>query len=144
MNENRKKAATLSARGNALFFACILLSVLCFAFAVTAENTAVLVLGWVGGGVLLVLGAILVFLLSRAASRYAALAKGEEESALAAQKAARDAVGEDGLPAEFCAEIRDYSAPQLRLILEEQKDEYTEAEYAYIEKTLAKKEAQGE
>lgn len=142
MNENRKKAATLSARGNALFFACILLSVLCFAFAVTAENTAVLVLGWVGGGVLLVLGGLLVFLFSRAASRYAALAKEEETAVAAREKAERDAVGEDGLPAAFCAEIRDYSAAQLRLILEEQKEEYTDAEYAYIKKTLVKKESE--
>ena len=68
----------------------------------------------------------------------------EEEARLAAEKKAEDEknlekFAEDGLPGAFCYEIRGYSAPQLRLILAEQKDEYTPEEFAFIKKVLAEK-----
>ena len=141
--ENRAKAARVSTRGNLLFFLMMLLALLSGAFAATAEDQTTLVLGLVGTGVCLVVGGVLVFIHSRIASRYLALAK-EEEARLAAEKKAEDEknlekFAEDGLPGAFCYEIRGYSAPQLRLILEEQKDEYTPEEFAFIKKVLAEK-----
>ena len=141
---NREKAARTSSRGNLLFFAAVMLSLLSGAFAVTAQNQTTLILGLVLAGVFLVSGAVLVYIHSRIAGKYTALAK-EEEAAEAKQKeeeAKRDIekFSECGLPGAFCYEIRGYSPAQLRLILDEQKDEYTEAEYAFIKKVLAEKE----
>ena len=42
-------------------------------------------------------------------------------------------------PAAFCREIRAYSPAQLRLIIDEQKSEYSEEEFAYIQKILTLK-----
>ncbi len=142
---NRELAARASSRGNLFFFACVMLALLAGAFAVTAENQTVLILGLVLAGVFLVLGAVLVYLHARIVSKYTALAK-EEEAVLAKEKEEEakrniERFSECGLPGAFCYEIRGYSPAQLRLILDEQKSEYTEAEYAFIEKVLAEKEA---
>lgn len=141
--ENRAKAARASTRGNLLFFLMMLLALLSGAFAATAKDQTTLILGFVGTGVCLVAGGVLVFIHSRIASRYLKLAK-EEEARLAAAKKAEDEknlekFAEDGLPGAFCHEIRGYSAPQLRLIVDEQKDEYTPEEFAFIKKVLAEK-----
>ena len=121
----------------------VMLALLSGAFAATAEKQAVLILGLSLAGVFLVLGCVLVYLHSRIAGKYTALAK-EEEAVLAAHAAEEakkniEALSEDGLPGAFCHEIRGYSPAQLRLILDEQKDEYTEEEYAFIEKVLSEK-----
>ena len=58
---------------------------------------------------------------------------------LEAAEADVEAASEDGLPGLFCREIRGYAPAQLRLILDEQKDEYTPEEYAFIEKVLKEK-----
>ena len=140
---NREKAAQVSSRGNLLFFVAVALSVVAGAFAVTASNDTTLILGLVFVGVFLALGGILVFIHSRIADKYKALAK-EEEAAKAREleeeaKRNIEAFSEDGLPGAFCHEIRGYSPAQLRLILSEQKDEYTPEEYAFIEKVLSEK-----
>ena len=140
---NREKAARAAQRGNLLFFASVLLALLAGAFAVTAENQTTLILSLVLAGVFLVLGAVLVYLHARVRARYDALAK-EEEAVLAAEaeEEARKNIekfSECGLPGAFCREIRGYSPAQLRLILEEQKDEYTPEEYAFIERVLSEK-----
>ena len=141
---NREKAARASSRGYLFFFACVMLALLAGAFAVTAENQTTLIVGLSLAGVFLVLGSVLVYVHSRIAGKYNLLAKAEEEEAAKAkaEEAKRniEKFSEDGLPGAFCYEIRGYSAPQLRLILDEQKDEYTEKEYAFIEKVLAEKE----
>ena len=142
--ENRIKAARASTRGNLFFFGAMLLALLSGAFAATAESKTVLIVALVCTGVFLVLGGVLVYLHSRIASRYLALAK-EEEARLAAAKKAEDEknlekFAEDGLPGAFCYEIRGYSAAQLRLILAEQEDEYTPEEFAFIKKVLTEKE----
>ena len=141
---NREMAARASSRGNLLFFACVMLALLSGAFAVTAQDRTTLILGLVLAGVFLVAGAVLVYLHSRIVSKYTALAKEEEA---AAQKAREEEArqnaekfSEDGLPGAFCYEIRGYSPAQLRLILDEQKSEYTDAEYAFIQKVLKEKE----
>lgn len=140
---NRQKAARAAQRGNLFFFAAVMLALLSGAFAVTAENQLTLILGLVFCGVFLVLGSVLVFLHSRMASRYIVAAK--EEEAILAEKERIEAekniekFSEDGLPGLFCREIRGYSPAQLRLILDEQKDEYSEEEYAFIQKVLAEK-----
>ena len=41
--------------------------------------------------------------------------------------------------ASFVREIRSLDAPDLRVILDEQKDLYTEEEYAYIEEVMAER-----
>ena len=140
---NREKAARTASRGNLLFFASVLLAILSGAFAATANDQTTLILGLVFTGIFLVLGALLVFVHSRVAGKYTALAKEEEAAkALEAEEEAKrniEAFSEDGLPGAFCHEIRGYSPAQLRLILDEQKDEYTPEEYAFIEKVLSEK-----
>lgn len=140
---NRERAARAATRGNLFFFVCILLAVLAGAFAATAENQTVLILGLVLAGVFLVLAAVLVYIHSRIAGKYTALAK-EEEAELARIRAEElrmniEKCSEDGLPGAFCHEIRGYSPAQLRLILDEQKDDYSPEEYAFIEKVLKEK-----
>ena len=141
--DNRINAQKASALGNGLFFAAVMLALLSGAFAVTAKNELTLILGLVFCGVFLALGCVAVFLCSRRAGRFAALAK-EKESVAAAEKAAwekanLESFAEDGLPGAFCREIRGYSPAQLRLILDEQVSEYTPEEFAFIEKVLAEK-----
>ena len=140
---NREKAMQASSRGNLLFFGSVMLSVVAGAFAVTANDQTSLILGLVLVGVFLALGAILVLIHSRIADKYKALAK-EEEAVKAREleeeaKRNIEAFSEDGLPGAFCYEMRSYSPAQLRLILSEQKDEYTPEEYAFIEKVLSEK-----
>jgi len=141
---NREKAARIATRGNIFFFLCIMLSLLSGAFAATTKDRLILILALVACGVFLVLGGVLVFLHSRSASRYMALAR-EEEARLAEEKRLADErelekFTEDGLPGAFCYEIRKYSVPQLRLIIDEQDDEYTPEEFAFIKKVLAERE----
>ncbi|MBE6656072.1 MAG: hypothetical protein E7609_04295 [Ruminococcaceae bacterium] len=140
---NRENAARAATRGNLFFFACVMLALLAGAFAATAENKTMLILGLSFAGVFLVLGGVLVYIHSRIVGKYMALAK-EEEAALAARAAEEErknieTFSEDGLPGAFCYEIRGYSPAQLRLILDEQRGEYTEEEYAFIEKVLSEK-----
>ena len=80
----------------------------------------------------LFVGGLGVFVMSELALRY-------EERDKKAQEA-RIMQGEDGLPGEFCAQIRGYNEAQLRLILDEQTDLYNEAELTFIKKVLAEKE----
>lgn len=141
--ENRIKAARVSTRGNLLFFLMMMLALLAGAYAATSEDQTQLIVGLVLAGVFLVVGGVLVFVHSRIASRYMALAK-EEEARDAARKKEEEQknlekFAEDGLPGAFCYEIRGYSAAQLRLILDEQEDEYTSEEFAFIKKVLAEK-----
>ena len=141
---NREKAARAATRSNLIFFASVMLSLLAGAFAVTTEDKTTLIVSLVVSGVILTLGAVSVYLHSRVVGKYNALAKAEEEAA-AKQKAEEDKkniekFSECGLPGAFCYEMRGYSPAQLRLILDEQKDEYTAEEYAFIEKVLAEKE----
>lgn len=140
---NKEKAARAATRGNLLFFACVMLALLSGAFGVAAEDQTTRIIGFVLCGVCLVLGGVLVYLHSRIADKYKALAK--EDEAIRAKREAEEAerniaaFAEDGLPGLFCREIRGYSPAQLRLILDEQKDEYTPEEYAFIEKVLEEK-----
>ena len=142
---NREKAARTSTRGNIFFFGCIFLALFAGAFGATSTDTTVLIIAFSACGVFLALGGVLVFLHSRSASRYMALAR-EEEARLAEEKRLADERNlekftEDGLPGAFCYEIRKYSAPQLRLIIDEQESEYTPEEFAFIKKVLAEREA---
>ena len=142
--ESLKKAKLYSLIGNLVFFACMLLAILAGAFLVTAEDNTTLMLSLCLGGAALVLGGVLVFLFRRAAAGHLALARAEEEAIRAAAEAEAEAnaaaPGEDGLPVGFCREIRAYSLPQLRLIADEQKDEYSEKEMAFILKVIAERE----
>ena len=136
---NRELAARAAMRGNLLFFLCVALALLAGAFGVTAEDKTVLVLGLALCAFFLVLAGVLVYIHSRIADKYRALVK-EEEAAMQAEKEKDiESFSEDGLPGLFCREIRGYSPAQLRLILDEQKDAYSPAEYAFIEKVLEEK-----
>ena len=136
---NRELAARAAMRGNLLFFLCVALAILAGAFAVSADNSALLTVGLVLCGVFLVLGGVLVYIHSRIADKYRALVKEEEAAALVEKEKDIESFSEDGLPGLFCREIRGYSPAQLRLILDEQKDEYSPEEYAFIEKVLEEK-----
>lgn len=136
---NRELAARAAMRGNLLFFLCVALALLAGAFGVTAEDKTVLILGLVLCGAFLVLAGVLVYIHSRIADKYRLLAKQDEEALALAAEADIEAFAEDGLPGLFCREIRGYSPAQLRLILDEQKDEYSPEEYAFIEKVLEEK-----
>ena len=136
---NRELAARAATRGNLLFFGCIMLALLAGAFGVTAGDRAVMIASFVLCGAFLVLAGVLVYIHSRIADKYRAKAKEEEAAQNAAAAEKIEALGEDGLPGLFCREIRGYSPAQLRLILDEQKDEYSPEEYAFIEKVLEEK-----
>lgn len=82
----------------------------------------------------LCVGAFAVYLTAQVALVYEKAAKKEAEAKLLAE-------GEDGLPGDFCHQIRSYNASQLRLIIDEQADVYNEAEFAYIKKVLKEKES---
>ena len=84
------------------------------------------------GAFALLVGALGVFVMSELALRY------EEKAKRSMQE--RLMMGEDGLPGEFCAQMRAYNAAQLRLILDEQMELYTPEEVAYIKKVLAEKD----
>ena len=137
----RKTAAELVTRANLLaglakgvFFLLCILSVLGFAFAVTYYDReggeAVAVAGLVAGIVLLIAAGVSVALLSHAAGK-----------AKAAATQAVDALyeGEDGLPKEFCLSIREETVENLKTILEEQKEDYSAQEYAFIAKVYESK-----
>ena len=138
---NREKAARTSTRGNLLFFGCIFVALFAGAWGATAKTQTMMIIALVLCGVFLVLGGVLVYLHSRAVSRYMKAAR-EEEARLAEEKRLEDErnlekFSEDGLPGAFCYEIRKYSVPQLRLIIDEQESEYTPEEFAFIKKVLA-------
>lgn len=141
MQNERSRAADLVARANlfagltkAVFGILCLLSILGFAFAVSyydregGKTTAII--GLVAGIVLLVGAAVSAALLSRVAAR-----------AKVAATRAVDALyeGEDGLQREFCLAIRGETVENLKTILEEQKDDYTPEEYAFIAKVYESK-----
>ena len=96
----REKAARTATRGNMLFFASVMLALLSGAFAVTAENQPTLIVSLSLCGVFLVLGCVLVFLHSRIASRYADLARTEEERQ--PEALSDETFAEDGLSGAFC------------------------------------------
>jgi hypothetical protein len=123
--------------GKIFFLASVLFSIFEYATAVTAvgaegaEHTVMT--GFVLGSAALIFGIFGAFLFHQVSSVFLTFAEAE------AKKAEEAFEGEDGLPAAFCLEIRAYSPAQLRLILDEQKDEYSAEEFAYIEKILAEK-----
>ena len=124
--------------GKIFFLFAVLFSLYEYAVGVTSISTssALATQGFVLGTVSLIFGLFGAFLFHEVSALFLSLA--EEE----AKKADEAWQGEDGLPAAFCREIRGYSAAQLRLIIDEQKDEYSEKEFAYIEKILALKTQQ--
>ena len=102
---------------------------------ITGENEALRAFAgqsFVIGAFALLVGALGVFVMSELALRY------EEKDKKAMEE--RLMMGEDGLPGEFCAQMRSYNAAQLRLILDEQADLYNAEETAYIRKVLAEKD----
>lgn len=130
------RAALLRLIGNICFFAFILISIVFFALAVSAVTT---VLWYILGGLFLIAAAVSVALFRSFAAKQEEIGRAMLAEAEAEVPTAPPA---DGLSAAFCDEMRAYSAPQLRLILDEQKDEYSPAEYAFIQKLLAEKEAE--
>ena len=130
------RAARLRLIGNLCFFVGILASIVFFALAVSEVTTA---LWYILGGVLLIAAAVSVALFRSFAAKQEEIGRAMLAEAEAKAPTAPPA---DGLSAAFCDEMRAYSAPQLRLILDEQKDEYSPAEYAFIQKLLAEKEAE--
>lgn len=128
------KTALLSGLTKGVFFLLCLLSVLGFAFAVTYYDKeggkTLATVGLVCGIVLLLGAALSAALFSRAAAKV----RKEAEEALHALYE-----GEDGLPKEFCLSIREETVENLKAILEEQKENYTEEEYAFIAKVYEEK-----
>jgi len=131
------RARAVNVIGMIFFFASVLFSIFEFAVGVTAIGDAgredFVISGFVLGAAALIFGLFGAYLFHEVAAVFLTFAKAEQEKADAAFR------GEDGLPEAFCREIRAYSPAQLRLILEEQKDEYSQEEYAYIQKILARK-----
>ena len=126
------RAARLRLAANLCFFACILASIFFFALAVSSEVTNLLYLAL--GGLFLIAAAVSVALLRHFAAKAEAIGRAElpvEEAPVAPPA--------EGLSAAFCDEVRAYSAPQLRLILDEQREAYSAEEYAFIQKVLAEK-----
>ena len=121
--------------GKIFFFLTVLFAAYEYAIGVTSIGTdpTRVTSGFLGGSVALVLGLFGVFLFHQVA--YLFLALYEEE----VKKAEEAFEGEDGLSAAFCREILSYSPAQLRLIIDEQREEYSEEEFAYIQKILSRK-----
>ena len=121
--------------GKIFFFLAVLFAIYEYALGVTniGVNPTLVTSGFVGGSVALVLALFGAFLFHQLAAVF--LTFYEEEL----KKAEEAFEGEDGVSAAFCREILAYSPGQLRLIIDEQKDEYSEAEFAYIQKILARK-----
>ncbi len=130
------RAARLRLIGNLCFFAAVLASIVFFALAVSEVTTA---LWYILGGVLLIVAAVSVALLRLAAGKQEEIGRAMVAEAEAKAPPTPPA---DGLSAAFCDEMRAYSVPQLRLILDEQRDEYSPEEYAFIQKLLAEKQAE--
>lgn len=137
MNKNLSRARMINTVGKIYFFFSVLFAILAFAIAVTSvgvagkEDTALM--GFVLGGAALLFSPFFVFLFYEVEAVFVGFA--EED----AKRAMEQFPGEDGMTGDFCREIYSYTPAQLRLILDEQKDEYTPEEYAYIEKVLARK-----
>ncbi len=121
--------------GKIFFLFAVLFSLYEYAVGVTAlgENAELAAQGFVLGSASLVFGLFGAFLFHELSAVFMTFAEAE------AKKAEAEWEGEDGLPAAFCLEIRAYSPAQLRLIIDEQKDEYSEKEFAYIQKILTLK-----
>ena len=137
MQQHLSRARTLNIVGKIFFFCVVLFSVYEFAVAVTyfgKEGMEEIVnQGFVFGGASLVFGLFGAFAFHQIEAVFLHFA--EEE----AKKAMAEFPGEDGLSGDFCREIFSYSPAQLRLILDEQEDEYTPEEFAYIRKVLKRK-----
>ncbi len=137
MNKNLSRARTINTVGKIFFFLAMLFAVLLFAIAVTSvgvagkEDTALF--GFVLGGGALIFSVFGVFLFSQIEAVFLGFAEAD------AKKAMEEFPGEDGMTGDFCREMFSYTPAQLRLILDEQKEDYTPEEYAYIEKVLARK-----
>ncbi len=123
--------------GKIFFFFAMLFAILEFAIAVSSVGVEgksdTMLQGFVLGGAALVFSVFGVFLFSQVEAVFLAFAEAD------AKKAMEEFPGEDGMTGDFCREMYSYTPAQLRLILDEQKDEYTPEEYAYIEKVLARK-----
>lgn len=130
-----ERARLTNVVGKIFFLFAVLFAVYEYALGVTnvGANAAVATEGFVLGTVSLIFGLFGVFLFHEVEAVFVTFAEAE------AKEAEEKFPGEDGLPAAFCREIRGYSAAQLRLIVDEQKDEYSAEEYAYIQKILAQK-----
>ena len=123
--------------GKIFFLFVVLFAVYEYAVGVTnvGVNAALSTNGFVIGTASLVFGLFGAFLFHQVSALFLTFAEAEV-------KAAEESFpGEDGLDGAFCREIRAYSPAQLRLILDEQKDEYSEKEFAYIQKILDQKTA---
>lgn len=130
-----ERARLVNTVGKIFFLFAVLFAVYEFATGVTnvGVNAAIAANGFVLGTAALIFGLFGAFLFHQVAGFFLSLAEKEV-------KAAEESFpGEDGLDGAFCREIRSYSLPQLRLILDEQKDEYSEKEFAYIQKILDQK-----
>lgn len=121
--------------GKIFFLFAVLFALYEYAVGVTAvgENAELATQGFVLGSVSLIFGLFGAFLFYELSHVFMTFAEAE------AKKAEAEWQGEDGLPAAFCLEIRAYSPAQLRLIIDEQKGEYSEKEFAYIQKIHALK-----
>lgn len=139
----RAKAHLIDTVGKIFFVFAVAVTLAFAAFGVAYVETepALGALAFVAAGAVLFLSLFVVFLFKQIEAPYAEEAKRAQAEAEERRRAEEAAMpGEDGLPAPFCREINGYSLPQLRLILDEQKDEYSPEEYAYIEKVYARKE----
>ena len=121
--------------GKLFFLAAVLFAIYEYAVAIASvgKDAAAATAGFVFGSVSLVFGLFGAFLFYEVSVIFLSLAEAE------IKKAEESWEGEDGLPAAFCREIRAYSPAQLRLIIDEQKSEYSEEEFAYIQKILTLK-----
>ena len=137
MNKNLSSARLVSTVCKIFFLFVTLFSIFCFAIGVTSVGVEgkedIALLGFTAGIGTLLLSMFVVFLFHMVENVYRAAAEAD------AKKALEEFPGEDGLSGDFCREIFSYSPAQLRLILDEQKDDYTPEEYAYIQKILDRK-----
>lgn len=139
MNNNLSRARMINTVGKIFFLFIVLFAILEYAIGVTGIGVAgkedAVLQGFVIGSAALILGLFGAFLFAQVEAVFVAAAEAD------AKKAMEEFPGEDGMTGDFCREIYSYSVAQLRLILDEQKDEYTPEEYAYIQKVLARKTA---
>ena len=137
MNKNLSAARLVNTVCKIFFLFAVLFSVFCFAIGVTSVGVEgkedIAMIGFAVGIGALVLSLFVVFLFHMVEGIYRAAAEAD------AKKQLEEFPGEDGMSGDFCREIFSYSPAQLRLILDEQKDEYTPEEYAYIQKVLERK-----
>jgi len=139
MNNNLSRARMINTVGKIFFLFIVLFAILEYAIGVTGIGVAgkedAVLQGFVIGSAALILGLFGAFLFAQVEAVFVAAAEAD------AKKAMEEFPGEDGMTGDFCREIYSYSPAQLRLILDEQRDEYTPEEYAYIQKVLSRKTA---